>query len=125
MPLTNPQLAQAIKQHSPGRGFPFPFDGYEGLLMDDGQPKPPLAELESAWLDVVAAEADLAAKRSGINNEVETLRTWAEAHEDTIFNGWDASTTADKLANTKTLHRRFGVFLRRFTDFYQGHQFKP
>jgi hypothetical protein len=57
MPLTNSQLAQALKKHTPNRGFAFPFGGYEGLVMDDGQAKPPLADLETAWQDIVTQKA--------------------------------------------------------------------
>lgn len=82
-------------------------------------------EKSAELLAIEALSADLATKRSNINGDVSTLRTWADFHENIVFDGGDASTTAEKLAWTKTLHRRFGIFLRRFADFYQGYQFKP
>jgi hypothetical protein len=82
-------------------------------------------EKSPALLAIEAILTDLASKRSVVNGDIATLLTWADFHENTVFDGWDVASTADKLAWTKTLHRRFGIFLRRFADFYQGHQFKP
>lgn len=77
----------------------------------------------AALLAEEAADADRETKREAMEADITTLLEWADFHENTVFNGWDASTTADKLAATKTLHRRVGIFFRRFAGFYQGHKF--
>jgi hypothetical protein len=105
MPLTNDQLASALKRHSPERGFPYPFGGYEGLVMDDGQAKPPLIELEQAWQDILSQKATDTATVTDI---VQTKLPQAEAILTKIEN--NTATAAEQRAVLAWL-LRFVIFI--------------
>lgn len=62
--MTNNELALGLVFL--GRHFAFPSEGYENLLMKDGQPKPTEAAIEAALADAVAAQSAAATTKAQI-----------------------------------------------------------